>query len=82
MSVVLKLHDTQKVRRCLDALQLAQSIVNQAAEHLCSVPGFANEWSSLSKPHDAVKAAWHRVDSRRIALAARARAAAAKGGAK
>ena len=53
---------------------------NRAAEELCPVPGFAEEWGSMHKPHDAIKSAWHRVDRRRIGLAVQARAAAKIGG--
>lgn len=53
-----------KVANCLDILQEAQNLCNAAAQELCPVPGFADQWSGLSKPHDAVKAAWHMVNNR------------------
>lgn len=62
--------DQQKIRECLDLLQHAQSIVDEAAQALCPVAGFADQWSSLHKPYDAIKAAWHRVESRRMGIVA------------
>lgn len=60
--------DRQQIQLCLDLLQEAQSIVDEAAQALCPVPGFADQWSSLHKPYDAIKAAWHRVERRRMGL--------------
>ena len=60
--------DCQRVQFCLDALQEAQGLCNSAAQFLCPVPGYADEWTDLSKPHDAVKAAWYMVEERRQAL--------------
>jgi hypothetical protein len=58
----------EKVRNCLDLLQEAQSLVNQAAQQLCSVPGTADEWSDLSEPIDCIKKHWYKIESRRQAL--------------
>lgn len=57
-----------RIRESLELLEQAQGLVNQAAQALCPVPGFGDEWSSLHDTYDAVKAAWHRVDGRRQAL--------------
>jgi len=61
------------VRQCLAILEEAQTLCNLAAQALCPVPGFADEWSALAKPYDAVKAAWHLVDARRVELEFRLR---------
>jgi hypothetical protein len=53
-----------KVRECLDLLQHAQNIVNCAAQALCSVRGFANEWGKLVNAYDAIKAEWYMVNDR------------------
>ena len=58
----------EKVRECLALLQEAQTLVNAAASALCSVPGFANEWSGLSKPYETIKSHWHKVAARREKL--------------
>ncbi|MBI2480956.1 MAG: hypothetical protein HYV60_20685 [Planctomycetia bacterium] len=60
--------ERQHIRDCLDLLQQAQNLCDSAAQSLCNVRGFANEWSALTKPYDAVKAAWYKVESRRTAL--------------
>jgi len=57
--------DTANVRRCLDLLQQAQGIINEAAAALSSVPGFALEWGEMGQAYNAVKAQWHAVASRR-----------------
>ena len=54
----------RKVQSCLAILQEAQDLCNAAAQELCPVPGFADQWSKLSAPHDVVKAAWHTVNCR------------------
>jgi hypothetical protein len=51
------------VRRCLDLLQQARLLCLAAAEALCPVPGFGNEWSHLVG-YDAVKGDWHLVAGR------------------
>lgn len=68
----LTAEETQRVRECLEALERAQLLVNHAAQKLCSVRGFSNEWSKLSKPHDAVKQAWYMVDARYTRLTSKA----------
>jgi ribosomal protein L37AE/L43A len=54
----------EHVRSCLAILQEAQDLCNTAAQELCPVPGFADQWSKLSAPYDAVKAAWYLVHNR------------------
>jgi hypothetical protein len=53
-----------KVQRCLDLLQRAQLIVNEAAQALCPVPGFADEWSELSEPHYVIKRHWYKINNK------------------
>jgi hypothetical protein len=60
--------EQEKVRECLAYLQEAQALVNRAGEALCSVNGFAKEWSDLSKPYDCVKKHWYQIENRRAAL--------------
>jgi hypothetical protein len=57
-----------KIRECLDRLEAAQNLVNAAAQSLCSVPGFADEWSALSEPHDCIELFWLKIDHRRVEL--------------
>ena len=57
-----------KVRECLALLQEAQGLVNQAARALSCVPGFADQWSDLGEPYDAIKKHWYKIMSRRGAL--------------
>lgn len=57
-----------KIQECLELLQEAQNLCDLAAQALCPVPGFAEEWSALHAPHDAVKAAWYMVAARRDRL--------------
>ena len=59
------------VQRALDLIQQAQLLINAAAQELCPVNGFANEWSASAKVHDNIKRYWHRVNSRRVGLAQR-----------
>lgn len=61
-----------KVRACLDLLQDAQSLVDSAAQELCPVPGFADEWSKLAAPYEAVKTAWYLVENRQRVMRDRA----------
>lgn len=60
-----------KVRECLSILQTAQGLINEAAAALCSVPGFAHEWSAADDVYEAVKNYWYKVDQRRMALKAK-----------
>lgn len=64
----------QKVQACLDILQEAQNLCDTAAQELCSVPGFANEWSKLGSTYTHVRNAWDLVDARRRTMNDRARA--------
>lgn len=58
------------LRMALTCLSQAESLVNQCASILCPLPGFGDEWSRLSQTTDAVRAAFHMVDSRRAGLVA------------
>ena len=55
-----------KVKKALDLIQHAQNIIGEAAQELCSVDGFADEWTSVNKLYDTVKQEWHTVNNRRI----------------
>lgn len=57
-----------KVRRCLDILQAAQNLINEAAAELCPVPGFADQWSESAKPYQAVKDYWYLVENHLLTL--------------
>ena len=60
--------DLDRVRHCLDLLQQAQYLVNEAASALCPVAGFANQWSAAGKVYECIKQYWHTIDGRRMAL--------------
>jgi hypothetical protein len=60
------------VRECLAILQQAQYLCNAAAQELCPVPGFADQWTELTAPYDVVKAAWYSVNGRLQAMNIRA----------
>jgi hypothetical protein len=55
-----------KVKKALDLIQYAQSVIGEAAQELCSVDGFADEWTSVNRLYDTVKQEWHAVNNRRI----------------
>ena len=57
-----------KVRKALDLIRYAQSIVGEAAQELCSVDGFTDEWTGVNRLYDAIKQEWHVVNSRRIQI--------------
>ncbi len=63
--LILTPEEAAKVRNCLAILQQAQGMINSAAQELCSVRGFADEWSASNKVYDAIKAYWYKVNSRR-----------------
>lgn len=66
--LILTPAEETKVRSGLNLIQAAQNAINVAAQELCSVRGFADEWSASSEPYNAVKTYWHLVDSRRQAI--------------
>jgi hypothetical protein len=55
-----------KVNKALDLIQHAQSVIGEAAQELCSVEGFADEWTSVNRLYDIVKQEWHTVNNCRI----------------
>ena len=55
-----------KVKRALDLIRYAQSVIGEAAQELCSVDGFADEWTRVNRLYDTVKQEWHTVNNRRI----------------
>lgn len=63
--LILTPEEESKVRECLATLQEAQGLVDRAAAALCSVRGFADEWSGLGTPYEVIKRHWHVVEQRR-----------------
>jgi hypothetical protein len=57
-----------KVRKTLDLIQHAQSVIGEAAQELCSVDGFADEWTGVNRLYDTIKQEWHTVNNRRIQI--------------
>lgn len=55
-----------KVKKALDLIQHAQIVIGEAAQELCSVDGFADEWTNVNRLYDTVKTEWHRVNNRRV----------------
>lgn len=56
--------NVEHVQEALRIIQDAQNLINHAAQELCPVDGFADEWSESVMVHDAIKEYWHRVNSR------------------
>lgn len=56
------------VRDALRRIQRSQGLINEAAQSLCSVRGFADEWSDSAQVYETVKAYWHQVEVRRREL--------------
>lgn len=73
--LLLSAEELAHVRKCLDILQQAQNLCDEAAQALCSVRGFANEWSKISNAYEAVKKEWYRIEHRRLDLQAEGRKA-------
>lgn len=63
--LTLSSEEHELVRDALDRIQQAQNLINEAAQSLCSVRGFANEWSDSIHVHDTIKTYWHQVETRR-----------------
>ncbi|MGB7329261.1 MAG: hypothetical protein WBD31_30550 [Rubripirellula sp.] len=57
-----------RVRAALELIHQAQLLINHAAQELCPVSGFADEWSKSAEVHDLVKSYWHEVNSRLIEI--------------
>ena len=66
--IELTAEEQAKVRECLQILQEAQNMINYAAQALCPVRGFGDEWEKLSETYEAVKSAWYMVERRRVGL--------------
>lgn len=64
--------DYAGVLEALESIEAAQNAVEEAAQALCPVPGFAREWMHLTRLFSRVKAEWHRIEKHRAALARRA----------
>lgn len=57
------MQDPNETRACILALlQQAQTLISQAAELACPVPGWAREWAAIDKHYEATKTLWHRID--------------------
>ena len=57
-----------KVIGALEKLEQAQGLVNDAATEMCSVEGYADQWSDLTVLYRQVKDHWHTVNNRREEL--------------
>jgi len=57
-----------KLKSAMEKLEAAQHLVDDAASDLCSVEGFADQWTELGRLYDTVKKHWHMLDSRRMEL--------------
>lgn len=57
--------DWDHVRKALAEIEHAQHTIMSAAQSLCPVPGFADEWEAAQKVYDDIKAYWYRVAGRR-----------------
>lgn len=62
--LILTEEEVAKVRSALQLIEEAQHTINYAAQELCSVRGFADEWSGSHAIHDAIKGYWHIVNAR------------------
>lgn len=62
--LLLTAREIRQVRQCLEILEQAQNLVDTAAQALCPVRGFADEWSHTGKAHDAVQREWVRIHNR------------------
>lgn len=60
----------QATQTALDKLEAAQRLVEDAAETLCPLTGYADEWTALRQLRDTINAHWHQVDGRRTELQA------------
>lgn len=65
MTSMASMSDAERIRASLDTIQEAQHLIDLAAQYLCSVDGFADEWSASHQVYDAVKAYWYLVERRR-----------------
>ena len=60
-----------RIQHALELIETAQSLMLEAAQTLCPVAGFGNEWSATGAMYEKVKQHWHKVNHRRIDLQAR-----------
>ena len=60
----MKREHEANVRAALEKIETAQNLINAAAQDLCPVDGFGDEWSAASDVHRAVKDYWYRVSNR------------------
>ena len=64
----MKREHEAKVEEALSLIERAQNLINSAAQALCPVDGFADEWSASGKVHDTIKRYWYRVKNRFVCL--------------
>ncbi len=64
MSSRLSAEHEVKVRAALEKIERAQNLIIEAAQDLCPVDGFCDEWSAAGPVHGAVKDYWYRVSGR------------------
>jgi hypothetical protein len=57
-----------RVQTALETIEEAQRLLSQAAEDLCSVEGFADEWRATLQVYETLKAHWYAVANREAAL--------------
>ena len=62
-----------KIQEALDLIQDAQNTMYTAAQKLCSVQGMADAWGKTCHMGQKIKAHWHTVNNRAIALRAKAK---------
>lgn len=55
-----------RVKQALSEIEDAQRSLARAAELLCPIVGFVNEWSVVGRLYDRVKAHWHKVNRRSL----------------
>lgn len=62
-----------RVEAALAAIQEAQTLIDQAAQALCSVSGMVPEWRKLGALHGQVKRGWYAVRGKADSLSLKGR---------
>ena len=57
-----------RVLKALERIEYAQNLINTAAQDLCPVDGFADEWSAAGPVHQTIKDYWYRINGRLLDL--------------
>ena len=60
-----------RIQEALELIETAQGFMLEAAQRLCPVDGFANEWSATGAMYEKIKKHWHKVNHRRVGLQGR-----------